>query len=98
MTSTMAKMITERQRNASYATLVHAFVCVSVYACVALTEGQPGLPDLQVDGEVGLQAQVSDSDVGARLPTQAGVLHVAVEDPCVEYWKMIQLKSVPFRL
>lgn len=60
------------------------------------TESQPGLPDLQVDGEVGLQAQVSDGDVGARLTLQAGVFQVAVENPCVEYLEMIKSKSVPF--
>ena len=46
----------------------------------ARTEGQPGLPDLQVDGKVGLQTQVTDGDIGTGLVLQAGKLHVAVED------------------
>ena len=46
-----------------------------------LTEGQPGLSDLQVDGEVCLQAQVLDGDVGSGHSLQTGELPVAVEDP-----------------
>lgn len=45
-----------------------------------LTESQPGLPDLQVDREVRLQAQVTDSDISTRLTLQAGKLHVTVEN------------------
>lgn len=44
------------------------------------TEGQPGLSDLQVDGEVRLQAQVTDGDVRARLSLQTRKLHVTVGD------------------
>lgn len=45
-----------------------------------LTEGQPSLSDLQVDREVGLQAQVTDGDVSARLSLQTGIFHVTVEN------------------
>lgn len=45
-----------------------------------LTEGEPGLPDLQVDGEVRLEAELLDGHVGAWLSLQGSVLHVAVED------------------
>lgn len=57
------------------------FVRVNVLF-VGLTEGQPGLPDLQVDGEVCLEAELLQSDVGSRLAFQFCILHVAVEDPC----------------
>lgn len=54
---------------------------VTVWVCGAvLTEGQPGLSDLQVDGEVGLEAELLDGHVRARFLLQGGVLHVAVED------------------
>lgn len=46
----------------------------------ALTEGQPGLSDLQVDREVRLQAQVTDGDISTGLTLQAGKLHVTVEN------------------
>lgn len=46
----------------------------------ALTEGQPRLSDLQVDREVGLQAQVTDGDVGTRLSLQTCKFHVTVEN------------------
>ena len=49
------------------------------FGCV-LTEGQPGLSNLQVDGEVRLEAQILDSHVRARFPFKGSVLHVAVED------------------
>ena len=49
--------------------------------CRVLTEGQPGLSDLQVDGEVRLQAQVLDGHVRSGRALQTGKLHVAVEDP-----------------
>lgn len=45
------------------------------------TESQPGLPDLQVDREVRLQAQVTDGNVSARLSLQALKLHETVENP-----------------
>lgn len=45
-----------------------------------LTEGQPGLSDLQVHREVRLQAQVADGDISTGLPLQAGELHVTVEN------------------
>lgn len=50
-----------------------------VYDAV-LTEGQPGLSDLQVDGEVSLEAELLDGHVSARLSLQGSVLHVTVED------------------
>lgn len=47
-------------------------------AGVSLTEGQPGLLDLQVHREVRLQAQVLDGHVGPGLPLQDRKLRVAV--------------------
>lgn len=98
MSSTMARMITAQNRKRREIKTTTGCLCVCACARVAstLTESQPGLPDLQVDGEVGLQAQVSDGDVGARLTLQAGVLHVAVENPCVKYLEMIKSKWGPF--
>lgn len=45
-----------------------------------LTEGQPGLSDLQVDGEVCLEAQLLYGHVCARFFFKGRILHVAVED------------------
>uniref|UniRef100_A0A8D2M2C0 Uncharacterized protein n=1 Tax=Zonotrichia albicollis TaxID=44394 RepID=A0A8D2M2C0_ZONAL len=45
-----------------------------------LTERQPGLPQVQVHTEVGLEAQVCQGHIRARFPFELGVLHVAVED------------------
>lgn len=84
MTSTMARMITGRQRRNTSCTWPYTGVCVfvRVYVCVfiALTEGQPSLSDLQVDSEVSLEAQLLKSDVGPWLSLQVCILHVAVED------------------
>lgn len=51
---------------------------------LGLTEGLPGLPQVQVDAEVRLEAEVHQGDVGASLTTQSGVFHVAVEYSCTE--------------
>lgn len=45
-----------------------------------LTEGQPGLSNLQVDCEICLEAQILDSHISAGLSFQGRVLHVAMED------------------
>lgn len=47
----------------------------------ALTEGQPGLADLEVDHEVRLEAQLLKRDICSWFPFETGILHVAVEDP-----------------
>lgn len=44
------------------------------------TEDEPRLAELEVDAEVGVEADVRDGDVGARLAAQRGVLPVAVPD------------------
>jgi hypothetical protein len=49
-----------------------------------LTKSHPGLPQVQVHSEVRLEAKVHQGDVGACLSTESRVLHVAVEDACVE--------------
>lgn len=49
---------------------------------LGLTEGQPGLLQVQIHSEVCLKAEVHQGDVGASLPTQSGVLHVAVKYSC----------------
>lgn len=45
-----------------------------------LTESQPCLSDLQVNGKIDLEAQLLECDVRPWLPLQGGILHVAVED------------------
>lgn len=44
------------------------------------TEDEPCLAELQVDAEVGVEADVRDGDISARLPTQAPVLPETVPD------------------
>lgn len=46
------------------------------------TEDEPRLAELQVQAEVGVEADVGDGDVGARLAAQSSVLPVAVPDAC----------------
>lgn len=45
-----------------------------------LTEGQPCLLDLKVDGEVGLETQFLEGHISTCLTLKGCILHVAVED------------------
>lgn len=51
---------------------------------LGLTEGHPGLPQVQVHAEVCLKAEVHQGDVRASFTTQSGILHVAVKYTCTE--------------
>ena len=50
---------------------------------LGLTEGHPGLPQVQVHAEVRMEAKVHQGDVRAGLATQSSVLHVAMKYSCV---------------
>lgn len=77
-TSTIARMITAQQGKKPINTIPET---PNIETCVpVLTEGQPGLPDLQVDREVCLDAQVTNGDISARFSLQAGKFHVTVEN------------------
>lgn len=56
-----------------------------------LTEGQPGLAQVQVDAKVGLEAQVRQGHIGTRFSFQFGVFQVTVEDSCGERRKTATL-------
>lgn len=78
MTSTMARMITakERRRFVRHAPRKGR----KAERVLVRTERQPGLSNLQVHGKVGLQTQVADGNVGTGLALQTGKLHVTVEN------------------
>jgi len=82
MTSTMARMITEKSEFSRFMQSINTWFreISDSGGVLALTEGQPGLSDLQVDREVRLQAKVTDGDVSTSLAFQTGKLHVTVEN------------------
>jgi len=54
-----------------------------------LTERQPRLPQVEVDTEVCLEAQVLQGDVRTRFPFEFCVFHVTVEDPCGDKQRVV---------
>lgn len=54
----------------------------SLRAVERLTEGQPGLLQVEIDSQVCLEAQVHQGNVRACLSFQFAVLHVTMEDAC----------------
>lgn len=90
MTSTMAKMITGKQRGRHIRRAPTDLIGGLRERVLLRTEGQPGLPNLQVHGKVSLQAQVTDGDVRTGLALQAGKLQVTVENT---YGKSVRKKK-----
>ena len=64
---------------------------------LGLTEGHPGLPQMQVHTEVCLKAEVHQGDVRAGFTTQSGVLHVAVKYTCTQESPRYSLLTTPPR-
>lgn len=80
MTSRIARMITDKRSKRNRFVYIWYRETLQDERECALTEGQPGLSDLQVDREVQLEAQVTDGDVRPWPALQTVIFHVTVEN------------------